>query len=59
MKTNKSKKLILGLISSKFGPQKLFLQVLPLLDIMHCYKLSLYPICRKTNEPNLKKQQKT
>ena len=32
-----------------------FLWILPLLEIGHCCKLSLYAISRKTNEPNLKK----
>ena len=34
----------------KLGPQKLFLWVLPLLDVVHCCKLSLYAISRKTWE---------
>ena len=48
-----------------FGPfhpilvPKNFLRVLPLLDVIHCCKLSLYEISRKTNEPNLRKWQKT
>ena len=32
--------------------------VLLLLDVRHCCKLPLYAIPRKTNEPNLRKQQK-
>ena len=47
-----------GAFWSKFGPQKFFVG-LPLLDVKHCYKLSLYAISRKTNESNLKKLQKT
>ena len=43
----------------KFGPQKLFGGILPLLDVRHCCKLSLYTISRKTNEPILRKWQKT
>ena len=47
----------------KFGPQKIlygfFWWVLPLLDVIHCCKLSLYAMTRKTNEPNLRKWQKT
>ena len=39
----------------KFGPQKFFSWVLPLLDVIHCCKLSLYAISRKSNEPNLRK----
>ena len=35
-----------------------FTWVLPLLDVIHCYKLSLYTISRKTYEPNLRKWQK-
>ena len=42
----------------KFGPQIFFSLVLPLLDVIHCYKLSLHAIKRKTNEPNLRKWQK-
>ena len=34
----------------KFGPQKCFLWVSPLLDVKHCFKLSLYAIQRKTNK---------
>ena len=37
-----------GLLRPKFGPQKLFLWALPLLDVIHCCKLSLYAISRKT-----------
>ena len=33
--------------------------MLPLPDVRHCCKLSLYLISRKTNEPNLRKWQKT
>ena len=45
----------------KFGSQFFFLLlwILPLLEIGHCCKLSLYAISRKTNEPtweNGKKQ---
>ena len=39
--------------------KKCFLWVLLLLHFMHCYKLSLYAISRKTKELNLRKQQKT
>ena len=45
-------------LSLKFGPQKFFSWVLPLPDVRHCYKLSLYAISRKANKPNLKKWQK-
>ena len=46
-----------GLFAPNLAP-KPFLWVLPLLHVTYCCKLSLYPISRKTNEPNLKKQQK-
>ena len=39
--------------------QKFFSWVLPLLDIIHCCKLSLYAISRKTIEPNFRKWPKT
>ena len=38
--------------------KKLF-SILHLQDVMHCYKLLLYAISRKTNELNLRKWQKT
>ena len=39
-------------------PPKIFFSwVLPLLDVIHCCKLSLYEISRKTNEPSLRKWQ--
>ena len=47
-----------GLSLSKFGPQNFFSWVLPLLDVIHCCKLSLYAISKKTNEPNMRKWQK-
>ena len=40
------------------GSKKFFWWILPLVDVRHCCKLSLYAISRKTNEPNLKKSQK-
>ena len=40
-------------------PKIFFLRILPLLDVRNCYKLSLYAILRKTNEPNMRKWQKT
>ena len=44
----------------KLGPKNFISWVLPLLDITHYCKLSLYAISRKTNEPNLRKwQEKT
>ena len=41
-----------------FGPLKFFWWVVPLLGLIHCCKLSLYAISRKTNESNLRKWQK-
>ena len=44
-----------------FGPNlglHFFSYVLRLLDVRHCYKLSLYRISRKTNEPNFRKWKK-
>ena len=39
-----AKNLILGLILARFdptfGPQKRFLWLLPIIDLIHCYKLS-------------------
>ena len=40
---------------SKFGPQKFFSWVLPLLDVRNCCKPSFYAISRKTNEPKFRK----
>ena len=45
-----------------FGPSlgpPIFLWVLPLQVVRQCSRLSSYAISRKTNEPNLKKWQKT
>ena len=42
----------------KFGPPNFFLWVLPLLDVRHYCKLSLYAISRKTDEPNLRFSEK-
>ena len=59
---NCKKKLISGLIWlvwPKFGLQKLFSWILPLLDARHCWKLSLYEVSRKTNHPNSRKWRKT
>ena len=53
------KKRNFGLDFGRFAQiwfHKLFFSwVLPLLHVIHCCKLSLYVISRKTNEPNLKK----
>ena len=43
----------------KFGPQKLFLWVLTLLDARDSCRLSLYAIARKTNDPNSRTWWKT
>ena len=40
------------------GSKFFFWWILPLLNVRHCSKLSLYAISRKTNEPNLRKWQK-
>ena len=42
----------------KFDRPNFFLWVLPILDVRHCCKLSLYAISRKTDEQNLRKWQK-
>ena len=42
-----------------WSPPKKILWILLLLDVRNCCKLSLYAISRKTNEPNLRKWQKT
>ena len=52
-----TKNLNLDLILARFA-QKFFAGVLPLLDITHCCKLSLYAISRKTNKSNLRKWKK-
>ena len=56
-----TKNLILGPILAhlvQIWVPNFFLQVLPLLVIRKCSKLSSYAIYRKTNEPNLRKWQK-
>ena len=56
-----TKKLILSLVLASFDPKlvpkKIFMG-LPLLEVIHCCKLSLYAISRKTNEPNLRNDKK-
>ena len=47
-----------GLFGHNFGPQ-IFLQVLPLLVVRHCSKLSSLCNLKKTIEPNLRKRKKT
>ena len=49
-----AKSLVLGPI---LAPKR-FQSILPELDVRHCYKLSLYAISKKTNEPSLRKWQK-
>ena len=53
-----AKNLILGLILAQILSQKIFSWDLPRLDVIHCCKLSLHAISRKTNELNLRKWQK-
>ena len=49
-----------GSVCPKFSPQILFFDgILALLDFIHCCKLSLYSISRKTNKPHWRKWQKT
>ena len=57
------KNLILGQILSHltqiYAPSfNSFFRVLPLLDVRHCRKLSLYAISRKTYDPNSINEQK-
>ena len=54
-----AKNLFWGLILAQIWSLNFFLLVLPLVDVIHCCKLSLYAISRKTKEPNLRKWQKT
>ena len=42
-----------GLFWPKFCPPIFFSWFLPLLDVIHCYKLSLYATKRKNNKTNL------
>ena len=37
---------------TNLGPKIFFRWVKPLVDVSHCRKLSLYPISRKTNDPD-------
>ena len=56
-----AKKLVLDSIFAPLAQIKApnFFLILLLLDVMHYGKLPLYAISRKTNEPNLRKWQKT
>ena len=47
-----------GTFGPNSDPKKIFSWILPVLDVRHCCKLSLYAISRKTDEPNLRKWQK-
>ena len=65
-----AKNLVLGLILALFTQispphspppppkKKKKLSILPLLDVTHCWKLSLYAMPKKTRESNLRKWQK-
>ena len=56
-----AKNLLLGTTLAPLAQiwaQKNFFVDLPVLDVRHCCKLSLYAISKKTNEPNLRKWQK-
>ena len=59
----KDKKLNFGPDLGPFWPkyrlQKLFSWVLPLLDVIHCCKLSLYAMKRKTNKQTWKNGKKS
>ena len=47
-----------GTFGSNLGPN-FFSWILPLVDVIYSCKLSLYAIPKKSNEPNLRKCQKT
>ena len=49
-----AKEQILGLNLARFDPS-----LVPKFFFIHCCKLLLYVISRKTNEPNLRKWRKT
>ena len=57
------KNLVLGPILARFArnlvPENFLLKVSHLSDVIHCYKLLLYPTSKKTNKPNFRKCQKT
>ena len=59
---NGNKKLnlepVLACLAQIWYSKFFFLWALPLIDVIHCCKLSLHAISRKTNEPNFKKWQK-
>ena len=47
-----------GPLDSHLGSKFFFVDLISILDVRHCCKLSLYTISRKTNEQNLRKWQK-
>ena len=49
---------VFGPLWPKVALPKLFSWILSLLDVIHCCKLLLYAISKKTHEPNLRKWQK-
>ena len=57
------KKLVFGPyfdpLAQILAPKSFFKWNLPVLDVRHSCKLSLYANLRKTNEPSLKKRSKT
>ena len=56
-----AKKLVLRLILApldRIWAPKFYSWILPLLHVIHHWKLSLYAISRKTNDPNLRKWKK-
>ena len=53
-----AKNLVYGPILAQMWSPKIFLWALPLLDVMHWCKLSLYAISRKTSGSKLRKWQK-
>ena len=56
-----AKKLVLRLILApldRIWHAKFYSWILPLLHVIHHWKLSLYAISRKTNDPNLRKWKK-
>ena len=60
--TSENDKMILDLILTTLAQiwiLKFFMWILPSLDVRLCRKPSLYAISRRTNEPSLRKWQKT
>ena len=48
----------LGPFGPNLTPKNFFSRFLPLVDVIHCCKISLNPISKKINEPNLKNSKK-